>query len=207
MILSFTKSPEGFGRGLVLLCLLLVSSWPALAFDLSDLQQKLQQTPVVRGDFSQEKYIAGLPIPLVGLGQFCFSNKHGILWDLTVPIKQRLRITKDGLALETQDGKWQLQAGQDSRQTRLFLDVLQGDTDELHKQFQLALNGNSEDWQLTLTPKTALLKQIFTRIQINGGALLSKVELFETSGERTVIRLQNSKADTRLTAEEARLFE
>jgi len=218
MILSFrathiftplaSKRARGWGRGLLLLCLLLLTSLSSQAFDLSDLQKKLQQATVVRGDFVQEKHIAGLPIPLIGLGQFCLSTQQGLLWDLTMPIKQRLRITEKGLARETSANQWQLEAGLMNRQqTRLFLAVLNGDTSELQKQFQLALSGHNDNWQLTLTPKTALLKQIFTHIQINGGALVSQIELFETSGERTLIKLLNTKIGSALTDEEARAFE
>jgi len=199
---------RGWGRGLLLLCFLLFTSLSTQAFDLSDLQKKLQQAPIVRGDFVQEKYIAGLPIPLMGSGQFCLSTKQGLLWDFTMPIKQRLRITAKGLAREVGVNQWHLEAGlMDRQQTQLFLAVLQGDTSELQKQFQLALSGNQENWQLTLTPKSALLKQIFTRIQLNGGALLSRIELFESSGERTLIKLLNAKVDNALTAAEAKAFE
>jgi len=195
---------RGWGRGLLLLLLLCQT---AQAFDLSNLKQKLQQAPVVRGDFVQEKYISGLPIPLMGMGQFCLSNKQGLLWDLTVPIKQRLRITEAGIARETRANQWQMEMSHNRQQTQLFMALLHGDMDELQRQFQLALSGSDKDWQLTMTPKSALLKQIFTRIELSGGALLAQIELFETSGERTLIRLQNAKAASNLSAEEAKAFE
>jgi len=196
---------RGWGRGLLLLFLLFIS-FTAQAFDLTDLQQQIQQSPVMRGDFVQEKHIRGLPQPLISQGRFTLAAGKGLLWHLTAPIKRHLRITEEGVAHQV-GNQWRLEAAQKNRQTRLFLAVLSGDSAELQKQFVLALSGSSEDWQLTLTPQSAILQQIFTSIQISGGALVSTIELIETSGERTVIKLLQALPDSALTAEEARDFD
>jgi len=196
---------RGWGRGLLLLCLLFIGL-TAQAFDLTDLQQHMQQSPVVRGDFLQEKHIRGLPQPLISQGRFTLAAGKGLLWHLTAPIKRHLRITEEGVAHQA-GNEWRLQPVQKNRQTRLFLAVLRGDSAELQKQFELALSGDEQHWQLTLTPKSAILQQIFTSIQISGGALVSTIELIETSGERTVIKLLEALPDSALTAEEARDFD
>jgi len=197
---------RGWGRGLLLLCLLLLASLSVQAFDLTDLQQHMQQSPVVRGDFVQEKHIRGLAQPLISQGRFTLAAGKGLLWRLKAPIQRNLRITEAGVAHNT-GSQWRLEPAQKNRQTQLFLAVLRGDSAELQKQFELALSGDEQHWQLTLTPKSALLRQIFTRIQISGGALVSTIELIETSGERTVIKLLEALPDSTLTAEEAKDFE
>jgi len=191
-----------FQQALCWLCLL---SFPAQAFELADLQQQMQQAPVVRGSFVQEKYIKGLAQPLQSRGTFSLLAGKGLLWNLSAPLEQSLRISAEGVAQRVmQEGKakWLPSAQGQSQQNALFLAVLRGDTKALQQQFALSLSGAADDWQLTLTPKSALLQQIFTQIQISGGELLSRIELFETSGERTRILLQAVKAATPTPEEE-----
>ena len=64
----------------------------------------------------------------------------------------------------------------------------------LARDFELQLSGSSEAWQLTLIPHSLLLKQIFSSIRIDGGALVERIELHETQGDRTLMRMPQSQA-------------
>ena len=46
--------------------------------------------------------------------------------------------------------------------------LLSGNIDGLKSQFDFALSGNANQWQLTLTPNSLLMQQIFTTIEISG---------------------------------------
>jgi len=184
--------------------LLLLASLCVYGFELADLQQQMQQAPVVRGHFVQEKHIRGLTQPLTSRGSFCLSGEQGLLWNVTQPLARSIRVTHKGVAHQAEDKRWL--PGNAQRQTALFLAVLGGDTAALQQQFELALSGRAEDWQLTLTPKSALLKRIFKRIDISGGALVTQIELDEVSGERTLIRLLEAVSDSMLSDEEIEAF-
>jgi len=175
----------------------------AKAFDLSDLSAQLAQPEVVRGPFIQEKHLRALPVPLTSHGQFVLSREHGLLWLLQKPIQQDYRIADSGIARRTAEG-WQQQSGQDvaAQQSRLFLAVLKGDRSGLERDFELKLSGEQNAWQLELVPHSLLLRQIFSAIRIDGGALVERIELIETQGDRTVMKMPQSQADTALTAQE-----
>lgn len=179
-------------RAMVALTLCLLAPL-AQAFDLPALSAQLGQAAVVRGDFIQEKHLRALPQPLSSQGRFVLAKEQGLLWLLQTPLPQDYRIGAQGIARRTASG-WQAlpQQSANARQNRLFLAVLQGDSSGLQRDFDLSLSGSASDWQLQLTPRSALLKQIFTVIQIHGGALVQRIELEETQGDRTVLRLQNS---------------
>ena len=183
--------------------LLLLTSPLAHAFDLADLSAQLAKPAVVRGPFVQEKHLRALPTPLTSQGQFTLSRDHGLLWLLQKPLKQDYRIADSGIARRTAEG-WQQQPGQDvaAQQSRLFLAVLKGDRSGLERDFDLQLTGDQNDWQLQLTPHSVLLKQIFSAIRIDGGALVERIELIETQGDRTVLKLPQSQAGDALTAQE-----
>ncbi len=191
--------------GLQLALLLLASD--AYAFDLDQLSAQLAKPAVVRGPLIQEKHLRALPQPLTSHGQFVLSRDLGLLWQLQSPLKQDYRIDSQGIAKRTPSG-WQQQPGQDvaAQQSRLFLAVLKGDHSGLARDFELQLSGTAEAWQLRLTPRSQLLKQIFSRIQIDGGALVQRIELHETQGDHSVLRLPESQAGEGLTEQEQRDF-
>jgi len=177
----------------------------AQTFDLPQLAEQLSGPAVVRGDFIQEKHLRALPQPLTSRGQFVLARDHGLLWLLQQPIRQDYRITPEGIARRSENG-WQAvdPQGGSARQNQLFLAVLSGDTQALQRDFQLELSGEATAWRLQLTPRSALLKQIFADIEIQGGKTVTQIELHEAQGDRTLIRLLDSQTDVTLTASEQR---
>ncbi len=198
---------QRWNRFLFLLALSLLPL-SAQAFDLNDLQQQLRATPIVRGQFVQQKFLRSLPQPLTSRGDFTLAAGKGLLWLLRTPIAQDLRINADGIARRDESGAWQAlpQHTGAGRENQLFLSVLAGDTRGLEENFNLALTGEATAWKLTLTPRSALLKQIFSTIQIDGGALVDRIELRETQGDRSVLQMTGAVAADALTPEEQRAF-
>ncbi|OZI23793.1 hypothetical protein CAL26_10255 [Bordetella genomosp. 9] len=197
-----------WGRRLAAAVLLAAAAAPAWAFDLAALQTQLREAPVVRGQFVQQKFLRSLPQPLTSTGLFTLSATDGLLWELRAPLHQDLLLTPDAVFRRDDGGKWQAlpQAVGAGRETRMFLTVLSGDTQSLQDNFDMALKGSAGDWQLVMTPKSALLKQIFTDIQISGGKLVQRIELRETQGDKTVMEMKNTRADTKLNDDERRDF-
>lgn len=179
----------------------------AQAFDLEQLSARLAEPAVVRGPFIQEKHLRALPHPLTSNGRFVLARAHGLLWQLRSPLQQDYRIDAQGIARRV-DGQWQLQPGQGvaAQQSRLFLAVLQGDRSGLERDFQLNLSGTATRWELLLTPRSLLLKQIFSDIRIQGGERVERIEMRETQGDSTVLRLPESQAGDRLDTTERNDF-
>lgn len=195
-----------FFRSLGALTLLAVSSW-ANAFDLQQLSEQLAQPDVIHGQFIQEKHLRALPQPLISKGSFVLAKNHGLLWLLKTPLQQDYRITANGIARRDASG-WQLLPNKSAgaEQNRLFLAVLQGDSSGLQRDFELALSGTAQQWKLTLTPRSMLLKQVFQQINIDGGTLVQSIELLETQGDSTLLRMQDSTAEQPLSEAEQHDF-
>ena len=187
------------------LCALLLPI-AAQAFDLNQLRTQLTATAVVRGDFVQEKHLRALPQPLVSRGEFVLATGQGLLWMLRSPLAQTLRITPRGIARKLPDGSWQPSPNGNNRETRLFLALLSGDTQGLAENFDLRLEGAASDWRLHMTPNSVILRQIFTEIEIRGGALVQRIELRETQGDSTVLRMENTTTGATLTDDERRAY-
>lgn len=195
-----------FVKSIGALALLGLSSL-ANAFDLQQLSDQLAKPDVIHGQFIQEKHLRALPQPLISKGSFVLAKNHGLLWLLKTPLQQDYRISAKGIARRDLNG-WQLLPGKSAgaEQNRLFLAVLQGDSSGLQRDFELALSGDAQKWQLTLTPRSVLLKQVFNRINITGGTLVSTIELLETQGDSTVLRMQDSTAGQPLSDAEQHDF-
>lgn len=195
-----------FVKSLSVLVLLTMSAL-ANAFDLQQLSEQLAKPDVIHGQFIQEKHLRALPQPLISKGSFVLAKNHGLLWLLKTPLKQDYRISARGIARRDGNG-WQLLPNKSAgaEQNRLFLAVLQGDSSGLQRDFELALSGDAQQWKLTLTPRSLLLKQVFNQINIDGGALVQTIELLETQGDSTVLRMQDSTAGQPLSDAEQHDF-
>ena len=188
--------------------LLLCSLSPlAQAFDLQQLSDQLARPDVIHGQFIQEKHLRALPQPLTSKGRFVLAKNHGLLWLLQTPLQQDYRITAQGIA--RRDGNaWQMLPNKSAgaEQNRLFLAVLQGDSSGLQRDFELSLSGEAQQWKLTLTPRSVLLKQVFNQINIDGGELVQCIELLETQGDSTVLRMQDTTSTQPLSEAEQHDF-
>ena len=187
--------PRGLGscyRFVVALVLALGFSSLAQAFDLQQLSDQLAKPDVIHGSFIQEKHLRALPQPLTSKGTFVLAKNHGLLWLLKSPLQQDYRISDKGIARRDANG-WQMLPSKSAgaEQNRLFLAVLQGDSSGLQRDFELSLSGDAQNWKLTLTPRSMLLKQVFTQINIAGGELVHSIELLETQGDSTLLRMQD----------------
>ncbi len=179
----------------------------AQAFDLQQLSDQLARPEVIHGQFIQEKHMRALPQPLTSKGRFVLAKNHGLLWLLQTPLQQDYRITAQGIA--RRDGNaWQMLPNKSAgaEQNRLFLAVLQGDSTGLQRDFELSLSGEPQQWKLTLTPRSVLLKQVFNQINIDGGELVQRIELLETQGDSTVLRMQDSNSAQPLSEAEQHDF-
>ena len=194
--------------GLACLVALLLLPGVASAFGLNDLQAQLRATPIVRGQFVQQKFLRSLPQPLTSRGDFTLAQGQGLLWQLRSPFAQDLRITPKGMAKRDDQGQWQALPQQmgANRETRIFLDVLAGDTQGLQENFGIALAGTAQSWTMTMKPSSALLSQIFEAIVIQGDTLVRRIELRETQGDRTVLQLENLQPAAQLSAKEQRAY-
>jgi len=195
-----------FAKSLSALALLAMSTL-ANAFDLQQLSEQLAKPEVIHGQFIQEKHLRALPQPLISKGSFVLAKNHGLLWLLKTPLQQDYRISAKGIARRDGNG-WQLVPNKSAgaEQNRLFLAVLQGDSSGLQRDFELALSGDAQQWKLTLTPRSVLLKQVFNQINIDGSTLVQTIELLETQGDSTVLRMQDSTAGQPLSDAEQHDF-
>ncbi|UJF23668.1 outer membrane lipoprotein carrier protein LolA [Suttonella sp. R2A3] len=161
----------------------------AQAITAEDIAQQLHQ-PSISGHFTQTRqlHLSGLSIESEGI----FSlNKNGLLWWLQKPFDVRTRIYNEQWGQwqnDTQSWLIQPQQALGREQTALMMHLLRGEWSALTQWFDLEATGNQQAWTLTLTPNSAIMRNIFTDIVLQGGQILTSVTLRETQGDVNTIR-------------------
>ncbi len=170
------------------LVVLLLLSGPTLAFELDDLQDRLNQTETLEGRFEQQRYLADLDTRLKSTGHFLYERDARMVWVLETPIEDRLVFTAENAAdsLDEKAG-----AGSDRQRQQvgtLLLQLLQGDWHALQERFTLDVSGTNEAWQVTLEPKAKALRQRFTRIELKGADYLDNIALYAANEDVLRVR-------------------
>lgn len=188
-------------RKILFICWCCLFSELLWAFDLTELQNQLQRPQNIKGDFTQQRFLRGTNKPIIAQGQFVLVPKAGLLWQMKKPFADTMRVRKSGIDQLNANNKWiasKQSASAQKNQVKLFLDLLAGQTNGIQSQFTMQLQGTAQNWKLQLQPKSVLMKQIFTRIDIQGDESVKKIVLSEVQGDRTEITFSALKINTAL---------
>ena len=193
-------------------CLFLMVSINVLAFDMGDLQDKLTEHELVRGEFTQNKKMKMFKAPLLSTGTFLLTKKEGLVWSQKTPFPVSIVLIKDKLSQKFSGKNPQIIEAKANPMvfyfSHLFLSLFKGDINALEDQFQLSLSGNSTSWRLKLLPKSAPLNNVFSDISISGGEYINELRLSELSGDVSEITFSHQKIlPKELTSDEKRTFD
>ncbi|MGO4765440.1 outer membrane lipoprotein carrier protein LolA [Cupriavidus sp. 2KB_3] len=192
----------------------LLPALPAHAEDLlASVARRLADAPVIRGKFEQTRRLSGFSNPLVSRGDFVLARGRGVVWQTREPFPSSLLVTPEKLVMRGADGSVQQQMQAESQPAmrvvgESMIAVLRGDLRGLSARFEVIgkLVG-SAGWALTLIPKDAGMRRVFTRIELAGDKFVRDVRLEEAGGDSTVVRMIDPAAAGKLTPAEEQRFE
>lgn len=204
-------------RGLVSVLVLAVAGvvvLPAAAADpLAQVRAQVAQVPVLRGEFAQEKQVAGFKNPLRSNGRFLLARDKGVLWTTTAPFPSEIVITQDRILSRQRDGSRRVevdgkqQPGLRSVNAMMFA-LMSGDMKALTSTFDVKEEPAAGGWKMTLVPRSRQLAQAFTSVRLSGDRYVREVELREANGDLTRLRFSGmSEAPAALSRDEAARFD
>lgn len=190
-------SPRRTSLARLMALLLLVLPLPALAFGLDDLQAQLGQTKAIEGRFEQQRYLADLDTSLASSGHFTYQRGERVVWVLEAPVEDRLIFTPDSASALDESSDTHNDRRRD-QVAAMFLRLLGGDWQALAGRFEIAIEGDADDWRVNLTPKSAALRERITGIELRGGRYLEHLELHAANDDVLEVRLfdQRPLSDT-----------
>ncbi|HEV7270508.1 outer membrane lipoprotein carrier protein LolA [Pseudoxanthomonas sp.] len=186
----------------------------AIAADpLLQVRDQVAQVPVLRGDFAQEKQVAGFRNPLRSSGRFLLARDKGVVWTTTAPFPSELVITRDRILSRQRDGSRRVevdgkqQPGLRSVNAMMFA-LMSGDMKALTSAFDVKSEPATTGWAMTLVPRSRQLAQAFTSVRLSGDRYVREVELREANGDLTRLRFSGmSEAPATLSRDEAARLE
>lgn len=149
---------------------------------------------IVRGQFTQKKYLHDLKKPLVSHGQFVLERKRGLIWQVHDPVQTTLTITNNAL-IQRHDGDTVQRisrSDQPSLQvvTGLMLAIFNADCAKLKNYFEIAKEPtDTDEWWLSLVPQTNTAQKLVQQIHVRGDAQIRHIVIKRPNGDKNVIEL------------------
>ncbi|MCX2918639.1 outer membrane lipoprotein carrier protein LolA [Stenotrophomonas rhizophila] len=204
-------------RFLRMLCVLVMLAMVAPAFAATDVEvvkQRVAKVDVLRGEFTQEKQVAGFKNPLRSQGRFVLAQDHGVVWTTLKPFPSEVVVTRDRILSRQSDGSSRVEL--DGRQqpamrsvNAIMFALMSGDAQALSAQFTVkveVLPGNA--WRMQLTPRSAMLGKVFAQLTLSGDRYVREVQINEANQDVTRIHFAGmSDTPAALSADEGRKFE
>ncbi|MER2176153.1 MAG: outer membrane lipoprotein carrier protein LolA [Stenotrophomonas maltophilia] len=203
-----------FLRTLCVLVMLAVVAPAWAANDVDVVKQRVAKVDVLRGEFTQEKQVAGFKNPLRSQGRFVLAQDHGVIWTTLKPFPSEVVVTRDRILSRQRDGSSRVEM--DGRQqpamrsvNAIMFALMSGDAQALSAQFTVkveVLPGNA--WKMQLTPRSAMLGKVFAQLTLSGDRYVREVQINEANQDVTRIHFAGmSETPATLSADEGGRFE
>jgi hypothetical protein len=171
-------------------------SLPAHASDelLARILQRLAESPVIRAEFLQERQIADMARPSLSSGRITVSRSQGVLWRIESPLRVLVAFTPSEIIETGPDGVRRLRSERrgavEAEMGRLMRAILGGDAEALRANFELRASGDLSRWRIRLVPRAREMARFLKEIRLGGARFLESIEIEETSGNQTVVRMR-----------------
>jgi len=206
----------GFLRTLGVLLLLAVCApaFAAPAADVDLVKQRVAKVGVLRGEFSQDKQVAGFKNPLRSQGRFLLAQDRGVIWTTLKPFPSEVVVTRDRILSRQRDGSSRVEL--DGRQqpamrsvNAIMFALMSGDAQALSAQFVVKVEALPDNgWRMQLTPRSAMLAKVFSALSLSGDRYVREVQITEANQDVTRIHFAAlSETPAQLSADEGRRFE
>lgn len=177
-------------RTLALALLILIAAFPALP---EGLPTTIAAGQVLRGNFVQERILAGFDAPLRSEGRFVLAPAHGLIWRTEVPFPITTVISPTGLVQYT--GGTEILRLSASRMPfllriyELLGSVLAGDRSALGERFVVRQSTEGGRWRIDLTPRESSAPGMpFETVIIFGTHFAEEIEIRKPRGDLDRLR-------------------
>lgn len=145
--------------------------------------------------FVQEKKLAMLDKPLITEGELLLDDTQTVTWDIQKPFALRYVLTPNNIREIDAQGERSIQIGQNplaAALTQAMTATFSGQWQDDSTLAAVTASGNTQQWQLQITPRSAELKTLIQAMTVDGTQQeITTVTILESNGDRAVIHLRN----------------
>ena len=156
--------------------------------------------------FEEEKHLSLLAVPLHSRGRLYFSSPGTLLRRVESPSPQDVLIRRDTIVLRGQEGEEVIDLAQRSEVRPLveaLLWLFSGNRTALEEAFHVEFESAPQQWTLRLEPRGESLAFLVRRLAISGAGFgADRVEIFESSGDRSILQILEPDPGRRFSAAE-----
>ena len=198
---------------ILLLCVFLAGAARGEAevqLTLADVVDRLGESAVIRGSYTQTREIALLSKPLESHGDFILSEQ-GLFWRQQSRPASIVIANSDRLVQQIGDGIPEVSDESSNPMvlpfSRIFLGIFTGDEESLRTHFEIAFSTTGEVWEIVLTPTTEPMSLAIETIILQGREYIEDLTVVNRSSDQTVIRFSDIQTQPEhLTEHEIELY-
>ncbi len=160
----------------------------------------------MRCDFVQTKYIKMLNDKMVSKGKMYYQQSDKLRWEYSSPYAYAFVLNGSKVLISRGKRNDVVNVNQSKffkEIARIMMNSVVGNCLTDTKDFKTSITGTQTGYVVTLYPKQKQMQQMFQKIILHFSrqkSIVSKVELIEKKGDRTLIELLNVKTNTSIDA-------
>lgn len=182
-------------------------------------QQKLNEPKVIQQinavatnmksmqcDFVQTKYLKMLNDKMVSKGKMYYQQSNKLRWEYTSPYSYAFVLNGSKVLISKGKRNDVINVNQSKmfkEIARIMMNSVVGNCLTDKKDFKVSLAASGTDYIATLYPQQKQMQQMFQKIILHfnkAKSTVSKVELVEKKGDKTIIELKNVKTNASINA-------
>jgi len=147
---------------------------------------------VLRGQFDQQRILAGLSAPIKSRGRFVLAPGKGLIWRVDAPFEIVTVVTPAGLRQDVSGGETARISADRLPFLRDLFDLLggslAGEWPALERRFRLTRDGDAASWTVVLEPLSRDVPGMpFESITLKGGKFVEQVDMAKPNGDRDLL--------------------
>ena len=152
-------------------------------------------------DFVQTKYLKMLNDQMVSKGKMSYQQPSALRWEYTTPYTYTFVLNDNKILLKNDRRKDIIDVNQNKmfkEIARIMMNSIVGKCLTDDKAFKTTIEETSAEWVATLLPQKKDMKQMWTKLILHfdrAKNAVVKVEMYEKTGDHTVIDLKNTKTN------------
>lgn len=175
---------------------------------VQQISQAAQSVKTMQCDFVQTKHLKMLNDKMVSKGKMYYQQADKLHWEYTTPYTYTFILNGSKVLLKKGTRNDVINVSQNKmfkEIARIMMNSVVGKCLTDTKSFKTSISESQSEYVATLIPQTKDMKQMWTKLVLHFNRkqmMVSKVEMHEKNGDRTIIELLNAQTNKTIDAKQ-----
>jgi len=187
-------NPRRSPKLLLALAAVLLSTPALAAWDVASLMATLAHHPAGKVRFTETKTLSVLDAPVVSTGELIYAPPDRLEKNTLKPKPESMMVERDTLVLE-RDGRQRKLNLQQYPEVLPIIEAVRGtlvgNRSLLEQYYALEVDGDPQDWRLTLKPQDKRVQRWIKQITVIGKAgEITRIDTEQADGDKSVLQIE-----------------